>query len=114
MSKFSFRAILTSKTLVQILPGEKLVKLEFVEEREIPGPIITTSGSQSEMLREIMPIVNQVLKSVAPRPRVSFPRINIFLTEEEWDRITSRPEVGEEALITIEEKNGKLIITIEK
>jgi len=101
------KAVLVGKNLIKNPWGEKIIKLEFAEEREIPGPIIVQPQGGGELAREIMPIITQIMKSMplTGQGRVSIPRLTLFLTEEEWDKLIEKPEIGEEITITVSGKN---------
>ncbi|MCD6369165.1 MAG: arcadin 1 [Thermoproteales archaeon] len=112
MGELKFKAVISSKTLISNPLGEHLVKLELVEERELPGPIIASQSRDGDLMREIMPIVNQVVRSLTPKARITIPRLTLFLTEEEWDMISRKPEIGEEVEVVIHEEKGELSIKI--
>ena len=98
--RVSFRAIVTSKTLVSDITGTRYIKIDLAEEREMPGPIIVTEDrNASELVREIAPVVRQVLRTL-PGPfgsgKVLTPRLTIWLTEDEWESLTDKPDIGDE------------------
>ena len=99
-----FRAVVTNISLVDNPWGEKIVKIDVTEEREVPGPVIVQHGSANELSREIAPIISQVLKSM-PIPgmsgRIRIPRATLYLTEDEWDRLVRKPSIGDLIEITI-------------
>ncbi len=95
------RATLISKSMLTDPFGEKLIKLEFAEERELPGPIIVQDGS-NPLARDIVPIVSQVLRSLPMfGRRAVMHRLVLFLTEDEWDRLPEKPDIGDEVLIVV-------------
>ena len=102
MSCVKIKAVLTSKSIVKGPFGEKLVKLEFVEEREIPGPVIV-HPSGSELAKEIAPIISQIMKSMplVGQGKVTIPRLTLFLSEEEWDDLIEKPDIGEEVEVEV-------------
>ncbi|RLE66393.1 MAG: hypothetical protein DRJ38_01725 [Thermoprotei archaeon] len=106
MKSVKIRAVLVGKSLIKNPWGEKVVKLEFVEERELPNPVVIQPAG-SELAKEIMPIINQIMKSmpVLSHGKASIPRLTLYLTEEEWDRLIEKPEIGEEILIEIKGKS---------
>ncbi|RLE82468.1 MAG: hypothetical protein DRJ51_01395 [Thermoprotei archaeon] len=114
MGELSFKAIIASKTLITSPLGEHLVKLELMEEREMPGPIVAAQNSSTELMREIMPIVNQVMRSLVPKAKITMPRLTLFLTEDEWDSIVRKPDIGEEVDVKIKEDESGITIKILK
>lgn len=108
MSSIHFKATLISKSIVMSPLGDKLVKLEFIEEHPLPGPIVM--GGETEMTREIAPIISQVMKTlpIFGNKRVNIPRLTLFLMENEWESIERKPEIGEEVEITVNKKGIKI------
>lgn len=106
MKSVKIRAILVGKSLIKNPWGEKVVKLEFVEERELPTPVVVQPPG-SELAKEVMPIINQIMRSMPllSQGRANMPRLTLYLTEEEWDRLLEKPEIGEEVLIEIKGKS---------
>ncbi len=96
------KVTLVSKSLINDPFGEKLIKLEFAEEREMPGPIIVQQGN-NPLMKDIIPIVSQVLRSMpffAGR-KATIQRLVLYLTEDEWDKITDKPDIGDEVTVVI-------------
>jgi len=97
-----FKAIVSSKSIVRNVQGEKMIKIELVEERELPPPVFYSS-SNSEIAREVLPIVKQVMQVMPVRPpsSISIPRLTLWLTEDEWEALNPKPEVGERITVII-------------
>lgn len=90
-----FRAVLTNISVVDNPWGEKLVRLELTDERELPGPVVAQRGS-NEVAREIVPIVAQIIRSMPGfTSRVRVPRLTVYLTEDEWERLVRKPNIGD-------------------
>ncbi len=108
MMKVSFKAMITNITLIDAPNGEKLVKIDLSEEREVPGPVIMGSGS--EIAREVMPVVSQILRSMPgfSGGKVRVPRLTVYLTEDEWEKIINKPNIGEYMEVTFENKEVKM------
>jgi len=105
MPKVTFKAVLVSKSMLSDPFGGKLIKLELVEEREIPSPIMIESrGPGAELAREIAPVVQQVIRALpfGPRGKAAMPRVTLWLTEDEWDRLEPKPDIGDELEVSIE------------
>jgi len=112
-TRISFRGYVLSKAITYDLLGNKLIKIEIVEERELPGPVIAGSDELTRIAREVMPLVQQLLKSV-PIPglsltggKVPIPRISLWLTEEEAEML-GRIDVGDYVEVLVEQ--GKIEI----
>jgi len=104
------RAILTSISTVINPWGERLVKLEFSEERELPGPMVIQKGRGSELAKEIVPVISQVLRSMPgfSGGKVRVPRLTIYLYEDEWDKMYEKPNINDTVEIIV--SKGKLEI----
>ncbi|RLF04844.1 MAG: hypothetical protein DRK00_05830 [Thermoprotei archaeon] len=92
-----FRAVVTNISIVDSPWGEKMVKIDLSEEREAPSTMVITS-QQSELARELAPVLSQVLRSMpffGAMSRARLPRLSLYLTEEEWDRLIERPTIGD-------------------
>ncbi|MEM2904698.1 MAG: arcadin 1 [Candidatus Bathyarchaeia archaeon] len=103
MSAVVFKAILTSKALVQDPVEGEGVKLELAQEKSIPPPMILSRSEESEIAREVAPIVQQVVRSMpfAPRGKIRVPRLTLWLTREEWDRLEPKPDIGDEVEVRV-------------
>lgn len=98
MTEVVFRATLVSKALIQDPVEGEGVKLELSQERSMPPPMIMSRGEESEIAREVAPIVQQVVRSMpfGPRGKIRVPRLTIWLTREEWDRLEPKPDIGDD------------------
>ena len=90
------RAVISSISYVDNPWGEKMVKIGVSEEREVPGPVVVQRGT-SELAREIAPVITQVLKSIPgiAGGKYRMPRLILYLTEDEWDKMVSKPNIGD-------------------
>lgn len=106
-----FRARVTNISLIDSPTGEKLVRIELSEERELPGPVVV-QREESELTRELVPVISQIFRMI-PGMSQSFyrlPRLTLILTEDEWEKLLERPSIGD--VFEVEVKTGK--ITVEK
>lgn len=99
-----FKPVVVSKSLVNDPLMGKSVKIELAEEREVPPPVMISQGEGGELVRQVMPIVSQVMQILpfTRQGRASFPRLILWLTEDEWERLDPKPEVGEEVEVIVE------------
>ncbi len=108
MAKTSFRGYILSKSIVYDLSGGRMIKIDIVEEREIPGPIITGTDEIARLAREVMPLVQQLLKSMpfpglgATSGKIPIPRLTIWLTEDEIE-ILGKLDVGDYVEVSIQD-----------
>lgn len=109
-SSVRFRAVVTNISIVDTPWGERVVKIDLTEEREAPGAFVA-STEHSEIAREVVPIVSQILRAMpffGTAGRARLPRLSLYLTEEEWDRLIDRPTIGD--LVEVEISRGTLRI----
>ncbi len=101
--RIKIKAILTSKSFTTDIMGEKYIRLELAEEREIPGPVVVQSGKGNGLAREIVPVISQVLRSmpVFGGRRAMIPRLTLLLTEDEWEKLPEKPDIGDEITIIV-------------
>ncbi|MCX8161564.1 MAG: arcadin 1 [Candidatus Bathyarchaeota archaeon] len=100
----SFRAVVVGKILEKLPSGEEVVRIDLAEEKPAPPPIImdTSRLEQSEIAREVLPVVSQMLSSLPiSRATVRVPRVTLVLTRDEWDQLQSKPDLGDELTVTI-------------
>lgn len=105
MASVSFKAIVVGKILEKLPSGEEVVRIDLAEEKPATPPIImdTSRLEQSEIAREVIPVVSQVLASLPiSRATIRVPRVTIVLTMDEWSQLKSKPDLGDEMTITIE------------
>lgn len=103
MAEVVFRATLVSKALIQDPVEGEGVKLELAQEKSMPPPMILSRGEESEIAREVAPIVQQVVRSMpfGPRGKIRVPRMTLWLTREEWDRLEPKPDIGDEVEVRV-------------
>ncbi|WP_069806589.1 arcadin 1 [Vulcanisaeta thermophila] len=107
----SIKGYVMSKTLVNDPTGGKMIMIQIVEERETPGPVVTGTDETSQIMRDVMPLVQQFLRSMpmlAPfmSGKVPIPRLVIWLSEDEAEALGPKLDVGDVVEIRIE--NGKM------
>ncbi|OYT31664.1 MAG: hypothetical protein DRJ32_01250 [Thermoprotei archaeon] len=106
MIEVKFKAILTSKSIIKDPLGENMIKLELMEEKDIPGPVIIHQKKDDTLSREIAPVISQIMKSlpIFSGGKFTVPRLTILLTEDEWDRLPEKPEIGDIIEVVIKSK----------
>ena len=92
-----FRAVVTNISIVDTPWGERVVKVDLTEERETPSTVIVPA-EQSELARELAPVISQLLKAMpffGGGGKARLPRLSLYLTEDEWERLAARPTIGD-------------------
>ncbi|MCX8168806.1 MAG: arcadin 1 [Candidatus Methanomethylicia archaeon] len=104
-----FKAVVSSKNVVRAPNGEKMYRIDLVEEQESP-PQVFYSSSNSDLAKDILPLVQQVMR-IMPIPlstSLQIPRVTLWLTEDEWDKLEPKPELGD--ILTIVISSGDIKI----
>jgi hypothetical protein len=62
-------------------------RIELLEERVIPKFPIKPQTEEARVVQDIMQALQQQLPIVAPQAQFSFPKIILFLTEQEYEQL---------------------------
>lgn len=104
------KGVVVSKQLVSDPTGTRYIKIDVVEERDLPGPLIMSPPDEqaAQMAREIMPLVTQIVKSLPfSLNKIAVPRLTIWLTDEEAESL-GEVDVGDTVDIMIEQGSIKI------
>lgn len=98
-----FKGVVVSKTMVQDPTGTKYIKIDVVEEKELPSAMFFSESSEvSSIARDVIPLLNQILRSLPfTGGKVQVPRVTIWFTEEEIEEM-GNIDVGDVVEIYIE------------
>ena len=101
--EIKFKAIITSKSVYNEPTGGKGVKIELVEERELPPPVVMSRGEGADLMKDVMPIISQIVQALpfTRGGKITVPRLMIWLSEDEWDKLEPKPDIGDEVEVTI-------------
>lgn len=83
------KGVVVSKQLVADPVGTRYVKIDVVEEKDVPGPLVMSPPDEqsAQMAREIMPLVSQIVKSLPfSLNKIAVPRLTLWLTDDEAER----------------------------
>ncbi|AET31994.1 arcadin 1 [Pyrobaculum ferrireducens] len=99
------RGVVVSKQLVYDPTGTRYIKIDIIEEKELPGPVAAFSAQDeqaAQLMREVMPLVTQIVRSLPfGGGKISVPRVTLWLTDEEVE-IFGDVDVGETITISVE------------
>lgn len=104
-----FKAVVAGKNVVKAPNGEKMFRIDLVEEQESPPPVFFSS-QDSELAKDVLPIMQQVMRMM-PIPlstALQIPRLTLWLTEDEWSMLEPKPELGDSLTVII--SGGKIKI----
>lgn len=107
----SIRGVVVSKQLVYDPTGVKYIKIDIIEEREMPGPVAAFSAQDeqtAQLMREVMPLVTQIVRSLPfGGGKISVPRVTLWLTDEEVETF-GKIDVGDSVMVVV--SNGEIKI----
>ncbi|ABO09051.1 arcadin-1 [Pyrobaculum calidifontis] len=105
----TIRGIVISKQLVYDPSGARYIKVDIIEEKELPGPVAAFSAQDeqtAQLMREVMPLVTQIVRSLPfGGGKIAVPRLTLWLTDEELEMFGD-VDVGDVVLISVE--NGEI------
>jgi hypothetical protein len=62
-------------------------RIELVEERPMPRFAIRPATEEGRMVQDVVQALQQQLPVMGPQANIAFPKIVLFLTEEEYDQL---------------------------
>jgi len=105
----TIRGVVVSKQLVYDPTGMRYIKIDIIEERELPGPVAafsTQDEQAAQLMREVMPLVTQIVRSLPfGGGKVAVPRVTLWLTDEEIE-VFGDVDVGDTVAVYVE--NGEI------
>jgi len=105
----TIKGVVVSKQLVYDPSGTKYIKVDVIEEKELPGPVAAFSAQDEQavqLMREVMPLVTQIVRSLPfGGGKIAVPRLTLWLTDEELEMFGDI-DVGDVVLISVE--NGEI------
>jgi len=105
----TIRGVVISKQLVYDPSGARYIKVDIIEEKELPGPVAAFSAQDeqtAQLMREVMPLVTQIVRSLPfGGGKIAVPRLTLWLTDEELEMFGD-VDVGDVVLISVE--NGEI------
>ncbi|MEM4699546.1 MAG: arcadin 1 [Candidatus Nezhaarchaeales archaeon] len=110
-----FKAFVVSKSMFNDPLMGRGLRMELAEERELPPPVMVSQDREvAELARQVMPLVSQVLQALpfTRHGRATVPRLTLWLTEEEWEGLEPKPDVGDEVEVVL--RSGRLSIEVRR
>ncbi|MGC8583582.1 MAG: arcadin 1 [Thermoproteus sp.] len=99
------KGVVVSKQLVADPTGTRYVKIDVVEEKDVPGPLVMAPSDEqtAPVAREIMPLVSQIIRSLPfSLNKIAVPRLTIWLTDDEAESLGD-VDVGDSVDIEIDQ-----------
>lgn len=70
-------------------------RIELLEDRVLPHMVIKPQSEEARMAQDIMQVIQQQLPIVSQQSKFSMPKIILFLTEPEYERLGVNFEVNQ-------------------
>jgi hypothetical protein len=70
-------------------------RIELVEERPVPSFAIRPTTEEGRMVQDVVQALQQQLPVMGPHANIAFPKIVLFLTEEEYDTLSITFDVNQ-------------------
>ncbi|ABL88064.1 conserved hypothetical protein [Pyrobaculum islandicum DSM 4184] len=101
----TIKGVVISKQLVYDPTGARYIKIDIIEEKELPGPVAafsTQDEQTAQLMREVMPLVTQIVRSLPfGGGKIAVPRVTLWLADDEAEMFGD-VDVGDIVLIIIE------------
>ncbi len=103
--EIEFKATLVGKSFVSSPLGEKGIKIELAETKSMPPPVFM-SKEKDELAQQVLPIMQQVIEAMPfiSKAKIEIKRLTLWLTEQEWEQLYPKPELGDEITVKISAK----------
>jgi hypothetical protein len=91
-----FRVRVTKIESIRDLDGNLGKRIELVEEREIPRlSAIRAQTEEAQVVQDVLQAVQQQMQMFPQRGQIAFPKIILFLTEQEYESLSINFDVNQ-------------------
>jgi len=84
-------------------------KIELVEERSLPKFPIRPPSEEAKIIQDVMQVLEQQLPFMKAQSRFSIPKMILFLTEEEYEKLGINFEVNQIYEVKLEDQSIKFM-----
>ena len=102
-----FRVRVNKIESIRDLDGNLGKRIELVEERKIPSFVVRPKTGEAKMVQDVLQAVQQQLPMFPVRKQFAVPKIILFLTEQEYERLSIDFDVNQVYEITLENQAVK-------
>jgi len=106
-----FRVRVNKIESIRDLDGNLGKRIELVEERKIPSFVVRPKTGEAKMVQDVLQAVQQQLPMFPVRKQFAVPKIILFLTEQEYERLGIDFDVNQVYEIELSNKSIKFIKT---
>ena len=97
-----FRVRINKIESVRDVDGNLGKRIELVEERKIPSFVVRPKTGEAKMVQDVLQAMQQQLPMFPVRKQFTVPKIILFLTEQEYERLGIDFDVNQVYEITLE------------
>jgi len=97
-----FRVRVNKIESIRDLDGNLGKRIELVEERKIPSFVVRPRTEEAKMVQDVLQAVQQQLPMLPAKRQFAIPKIILFLTEQEYERLGIDFDVNQVHEITLE------------
>ncbi len=80
-------------------------RIELLEEREIPRFAVRPQTEEAKVVQDVVQALQQQMPMFGPRTQLAIPKIILFLTEQEYERLGIEFDVNQVYEISLENKS---------
>ena len=102
-----FRVKVNKIESVRDLDGNLGKRIELVEERGISPFVVRPQSEEAKMAQDIMQTLQQQMPFLQQRKQIAIPKILLFLTEQEYDRLGIDFDVNQVFEVALENESIK-------
>ncbi|MGD0159006.1 MAG: arcadin 1 [Candidatus Bathyarchaeia archaeon] len=96
---------------IRDIDGNLGKRIELIEDRQIPNFVVRPQTEEAKMVQDVMQALQQQMPMFPMRTDVAIPKIILFLTEQEYERLGIEFDVNQVYEITLENQTLKFMKT---
>jgi hypothetical protein len=82
-----FRVRVNKIESIRDIDGNLGKRIELIEDRQIPNFVVRPQTEEAKMVQDVMQALQQQMPMFPMRTEVAIPKIILFLTEQEYEKI---------------------------
>jgi hypothetical protein len=106
-----FRVRVNKIESIRDIDGNLGKRIELIEDRQIPNFVVRPQTEEAKMVQDVMQALQQQMPMFPMRTDVAIPKIILFLTEQEYERLGIEFDVNQVYEITLENQTLKFMKT---
>ena len=106
-----FRVRVNKIESIRDIDGNLGKRIELIEDRQIPNFVVRPQTEEAKMVQDVMQALQQQMPMFPMRTDVAIPKIILFLTEQEYERLGIEFDVNQVYEITLENQMLKFMKT---